>query len=82
MSKHSNTGNISNMSKQLISLELESTEVVAVWLALIAQRKELETVAYNITSAPEREATFKQVQELRELITKVQKHIITEPNTN
>lgn len=70
------------MSKQLINLELYSTEVVAVWLALIAQRKELETVAYNTTSAPERETTFKQVQELRELIAKVQKHIITEPNTN
>ena len=66
------------MSKQLINVELESTEVVAVWLALIAQRKELETVAYNTTSAPEREATFKQVQELRELITKVQGYIITD----
>ena len=67
------------MSKQLISIELESTEVVAVYFALIAHRKELETMAYNATSAPHRDEIFKQVQEIRELIAKVQKHIITEP---
>ena len=30
MSKHSNTGNISNMSKQLINVGLESTEIVII----------------------------------------------------
>lgn len=60
------------MDKQLINLQLEEQEVVLIYFALIEMR-----AGYQKQSDKENE---KQVQELRDLITKVQGYIVTKGN--